>query len=264
LEYLLDHGAPAVRDAAMIATLAWSSPHGWAACETAALDRTKDNGLAKAIYAALGQRSHHQRLVERLSDESARASTLFALGFSGNAGLLPVLLEHLKGPDGEAKVAAEAIATITGLDLLSDAYALPPPPPPEGGELPPVEEDEEALASLPPVEMDDLDGDITPKAEDALPRPNVHAIELFCRDSAGRFDTARRLLGGIPYSTEVLIDYLETAPMRRRHVLALAFGIRTGGAVWLDTRGFATAQRAEIGALRARGVRGLGRAFMEF
>jgi hypothetical protein len=173
---------------------------------------------------------------------------------SGNAAQLPILTEHLSGPDPiAAKIAAQAISMIVGVDLGVAAFAADTSLAVPGSELPPPSEDPGARAALPPLHEDDLDADLVPLPEEGLPRPNAHAIRLFWEQRASSLAPGVRYLGGRPAGVDVSLDYVARAPLRRRHMLALGLGIQTGGRVWIDTRAFSATQRGQIA--RARGAR---------
>ncbi len=265
LDRLYEHPDERVREAALIAGLAGGSRRAFSAIEALALAAEPGAPSAPspvstarlappytALYAALGGPEHHQRLAKALGNSQRKAEILFALGFSGNVAMMPVLLEHLesKKPEDEllAKTAAQAIATILGMDLQSDELAMPPKKRPPAGELPPVGEDPEAKKSLPPLEEDDLDADIAPPPEAELPVPNAAAIRAHWVRVKGGFSAGKRHLGGKPYTPLVALELLERAPMRRRHVVAQALRSRTGGKAVIDTRAFSTAQRTRIAA----------------
>ncbi len=259
VEHLLGHADLAVQRAAMLTALVWGSPHAWATCERLALDREQPNAAVMALCAALGSPAHHTRMLELLGQDTHRAQALFALGFSGNVAAMPALLDHVAGKDPlHAKLALQAIALITDLDLRDDAFALPEPPTPEPGSATPAEEEAADESALPALEQDDLDADLVAPPEDALPLPNAPAIRAYWGASAARYDVARRYLRGQPLQhvgIELVLDHLERGPLRTHHVLALSLAVRTRGEVWLDTRAFSAQQRSTRAAARSSGAR---------
>ncbi len=252
-EHLLDHEDEGVREAALIAALAWGSRRAMSVCQKLALAGEAPRALPMALYAALGGPEQHERLARKLTVPAHRRSALFALGFSGNPEQLPALLQHLSGADPvAAKIAAQAISTITGIDLMDDAFAAKPAgPPPQVQELPPAKDDPEAQRSLPPLEEDDLDADLVPAPEDDLPTPDAAAIRRFCEQPSSKLPAGRRFVHGKPLTAEAVLESLEGAPLRRRHVLALWLGIQTGARAWVDTRTGSREQRRQIAASRA-------------
>jgi uncharacterized protein (TIGR02270 family) len=260
LEHLLDHADAEVRDAALLAALAWGSRAAWQTCERAGL--TSSDAQRIALYAALGGRRHHTRLCERLPKETDRAPVLFGLGFSGNAEVFPQLLPYLRSKSQlEVKLAAQSISIIIGLDLNAQEYHVNRPSP-EPSDLPPPEADAEARAALPPLEEDDLEAELVPQPEDAIPELAIPAIEQYCKRVV--LDPSRRLLGGAPFSAEMLLDYLERSPLRRHHVFARALGVMTAGSVWFDSRAGAASQRSQLAALRARNLGSVLRAYKDW
>ena len=256
IEYLLEHPAREVREAALIAGLCWESERAFGACAQAALEPAAPSELAMVLLAALGGPRQHARLAEQLQLETARKPALFALGFSGNPTLLPALLEQVRSDDAlTSKLAAQAIATITGLDLKDEGFARTAPP---------AAEAVEAADALPALEDDDLAADLTPAPEDALELPDAAAIARFCEQIAAQLDPRRRYLNGHVFGPEAVLDALERGPLRRRDALALLFTIGTAGQLAIDTRAFCSEQRAQIEAARARAVRSIASRFSSY
>jgi hypothetical protein len=253
IEWLLEHADERVREAALIAAWEWGSHLAPAACERWALDASAPRPLPMALYCAMGGPPEHERMAALLARPSHRNAALFALGFAGNAAQLPRLLDYLDAKEPViAKLAAQAIATIVGVNLLDNTYAMPPPKeevaPPAGPSASASQDD--AARALPPLAEDDLEADLGLVPEDALPIPNAPAIRHLCEEAAARMDRGRRYLGGQAFQLEAVVHYLASAPLRRRHVIGLALAIRTQGAARMNTRGLSGSQRHEIGALQ--------------
>jgi hypothetical protein len=176
---------------------------------------------------------------------------LFALGCSGDANIVPLLLEQLTTKDPvDAKLAAQAYAAIVGIDFKDDSFAVQGKLAPSSSNLPPVEQDDEAQAALPPLAADDLDADLVPAPEDALPEPNAEAIVKHWKEAQSGFDTSQRYLGGATFSLTRALDYLKQAPSRLRHPVALELGVRSGAKLHLNTRLFTMIQHAQLDAAR--------------
>lgn len=249
IEYLLEHDDAGVREAAMIVGLAWGSRRASVVCENLALAVDAPRPLSMAIYAALAGPAQHERLAQKLADPRHRRATLFALGFCGSAAQLPTLLGHLSSPDPTAaKIAAQAISTIVGVDLTDDAFVAKPSTPAPPARDVPAAQDPEAQRSLPSLEEDDLDADLVPAPEDDLPTPDVAAIRRFCELASSKLASGQRYLHGKPLSAGAIVHSLEHAPLRLRHVLALLLGIKTSGKTWIDTRTWSRIQRRQLGA----------------
>lgn len=236
IQWLLLQGETEVRDVALITALHYGSAEAWNLCERLALDPAAPNPTAMELYAALGGPPQHDRLVEALPLDSHRAPALRALGFSGNPGLVDRLLPYLQeGVDGvEAKLAAEAVSLIAGLDLRDDAFIV-------------EEESEEETEEeeLPPLDKD-LEDDLTLKPEGALPTPNAEAIRQWWETERPRLDETKRHLAGQPWSGAAVAEYLHHGALRNRHMVALSLAIRTGGAAHVDTRAFTARQREQV------------------
>jgi uncharacterized protein (TIGR02270 family) len=250
VEWLLDHSDDGVREAALIAAWIWGSRGAPAACERLALDTDKPREGPMALYASMGGAAQHQRLAALLPRPSHQRAALFALGFSGSVEEVPRLLEYLDAKDPVvAKLAAQAISMIAGFDLTHSAFVAKASDVPQGAQLSPLHDDPGARASLPPLDADDLEADLVPPPEDALPQPNAAAIRQFCKDA--RLAGPQRYIGGHPMRADEVLGYLEHAPLRRRHALALALSIQNGGRAWIDTRAHSATQRRAIKAFGA-------------
>jgi uncharacterized protein (TIGR02270 family) len=246
IEWLIQHESANVRAAAIPAGLAWGSARAWSECERMALNGSPSAESMLSLYAALGGAREHAQIVELLADDGQRAHALFALGHSGNASLVPRLLAFLDSSRAhEAKLASQAIAMIAGIDLLDDALAR------AASSETPTEpfQDQESLEALPPLEEDDLDADLEPPPEEELPMP--HAEEIARQFTSRRLDPRQRLLEGSPYAAAQVLCCLQHSALRRRHLYAEAYAIRTGGKIWLDTRTSSRCQLAQIAHARA-------------
>lgn len=261
---LFEHPSPMVRDAALVASLHHGSLPGWAFCQTLAFDPSEPHPLAMTLVAGLGEPGQHKRLAERLDSDAHRPSALRAIGYSGNAALIPALVFHAHAKDERTvKLAGEAIATIAG----DEVNALVPPkdaPPAKEGELPPPEQDAEAQRALPPLAKDDLDADLVPPAEVALPTLDADAVSTWWKSARARFPADRRYVDGVPATRGGFAHALTRFPMRRRYLLSLLLSIRTAGGARVATRAFTAAQRAQISVLAGRGQDPWAREFSLF
>jgi uncharacterized protein (TIGR02270 family) len=227
VESLLEHPALSVREAALVTALAWNSHKAWVLVQKLAYDPNPLRVFAMQLTAALGGRSHHRQILELAREPELKQACLSALALSGNADVLPALLEQIAGKDAPAaKLAAQAFAAITGLDLREESFSSPDPDP-------------------------DPDPDRAPIPEEALHSPNAEAIAAWLRANHPNLDASKRLLHGTPLTLAGLIDALENAPLRRRHGLALMLCLRTHAALRIDTRLFSAVQRNRIASVRA-------------
>ncbi|MCY1017408.1 TIGR02270 family protein [Pyxidicoccus sp. MSG2] len=190
---------------------------------------------AMLLLALGGAEADAARLVEKAEDAGTRASALWALGFTGQPCAAEAALRWMEDP-AVAPLAAEAFSAITGL-VVSGPHALPPR--------------EDALHD----EEEDLDADLVPGPEAALPRPDAQAIREWWTQHASRFQRGTRYLEGRPLDAAALLAALEGSTMRRRHALARELAIRSRGAHRVPTRGPTWRQDAELARARAAGAR---------
>jgi uncharacterized protein (TIGR02270 family) len=264
IEYLVAHPERAVREAALLPALAWGSRVAWDACRSWALDASAPCPFALNLYASLGGRGEHERIARLLQSEAHRAAALLALGLSGNVAQVPVLLAQLRGDDPLlVKIAAQSLSMITGIDLGDEALARADQPVQEQQDEP-MEDEDDAASALPALADDDLDADLAPAPEQALPELDADAVEHRVQEVVAGLAAEQRYLAGEPFGPTVALNALEHGPQRRRHAVALALAIRSGGQVWLDTRAFTARQRADVAAVRALALRKLPSPFAGF
>jgi uncharacterized protein (TIGR02270 family) len=216
----LTHASAPVREAALRTALIWNLHAGWRACATMARAGSPNALLYLGLLA--GPRELGP-LLEALSSAERRKAALFALGFSGQSDAVEACLPHLDDPaPPNAKLAAEAIAGITGLPLYDEPFALPDKEggdPTDGAELPPLEED--------------LAQDLTPLAHDDLPQPNAAEVRKWWSSKRGSLAASQRYVRGLVLSAASAQVALAEGPLRRTGPLALEIAIRTGGRVQL-------------------------------
>jgi uncharacterized protein (TIGR02270 family) len=245
LEQLTSDEDSNVRRAALLTSLTWQTTGALGALEQLAFEQADPTLLA--LFASLVARAQHAPLVSALSEPKLRRPCLYALGFAGDAQHIPLLLEYLQGKDAlDAKLAAQSLSLITGIDLHANAHVLARHTARPAGKLVPAEQDPEARAALPPLEEDDLSANLVPAAEAQLPTPHPEGIDAWLRQEAPRFSAPVRFLLGAPYCSTSLAIALERAPLALRHDLALACAIRSQGQARIDTRNFAARQRAQM------------------
>jgi uncharacterized protein (TIGR02270 family) len=214
---------------------AWELAVYWAFCTEESPFRRD----ALVWVACLGDAAAHARLLAFVDDPEHRKDALWAVGFAGRIAAvdrcIPLLADDAFGP-----LAGEVICAITGLSSST-----------EGLWLEPVTTDDPEQA-LPKLEDDDLDTDLVPEHEAALPIPEPEAIAAWWQSHRGEFDPSLRYLGGRPLDRGELAAGLWHAPMRRRHALAFEFGVRSGGA-FVDTRAMCATQKFHLEALASIG-----------
>jgi uncharacterized protein (TIGR02270 family) len=240
LPALLDSSHPEVRAAAMEAGLTSGVSLAWDACRKAVRSRVRHSPEPMVLLAMGGDDEDVSLLVELLETAELRPTALWALGFSGRLAAMEACVKYLAEPS-VARLAGEAFSAMTGL-RLEGPHALPSGERPEG-------------APPPPELQEDLDANLVPTPEDDLPWPQVAAITAWWDQARGRFEKGRRYLLGQPFSGPVLVDALETSPMRRRHVLARELAIRTRGQHVIPTRAFIPRQREGLARARSASPR---------
>ncbi|QRK12590.1 TIGR02270 family protein [Archangium violaceum] len=241
LQHLLASPVPAVRDAAIEAGLAGGQRAAWAACQ--ATLAVPDAHLSRLLWALGGDDRDVQRLVALLDTPALRADVLWVLGFSGRLAAADACMVCLADPSVTA-LAGEAFSALTGL-RLKGPYALERSEPSE-------------------AELDtNPDMDIRRSMEDLLPLPAPDAVAAWWKEARPRFTPGQRYLLGEPLTAGSLLEALETAPMRRRHVLGLEVTLRSQGQVRVPTRAWARTQEAALRAARALPPAHFARPFTE-
>jgi uncharacterized protein (TIGR02270 family) len=238
-----DH--PHVRLSALKASLAFGSRDAWQLClQLVEASDIYDPELLLLI-AILGRPEEHQLLYTLLDNSEGVEQLLWTLGFCGTVQAGDACLPYLRSEDERvAKAAAEAISWIGGFDLNEDEFQFSSV---EYGE---TEEDEEE-ETLPPLEEDDLDADLSLDGMDDLPDPNREAIAQWWEENRGRLTQHRRYLCGQPFSVEAMVHALEVGSLWRRYGVALELSIRTGGEQHVSTDTFSSRQRWQIAAVRS-------------
>lgn len=239
VQHALSSPSPAIRDAAIRLGLLGGLGEAWEACRAAVRARAPALRLPLFLLAIGGDEGERHDLQALLAAPALRPDVLWALGFSGRVESAEACLALMEDQDKDERLVAlagEAFSSITGL-CIEGPYALPRS---DEGEEEPI-----------PLEQEDLDADLVPRPEDALPCPCVQRVAEWWWASKAGFERGRRYLNGRPFGPEVLLDALSSAPMRRRHALALELELRTRGAQRLQTRGLMAAQVPALRQARA-------------
>ncbi|WP_163991472.1 TIGR02270 family protein [Pyxidicoccus caerfyrddinensis] len=245
LQLALDSAEPTLRDAAIVTGLMGGHRGAWSACQAVARAPAPGDRLPLLLLGMSGDERDVKQLLELLSTEALRPDVLWALGFSGRVAAADACVELMRHKP-VAALAGEAFSAITGL-RIAEEYAVP------------REEEDEAL---PPLE-EDLAADLTPKPEDALPKPRPESVAAWWQQERQRLDAKQRYLAGQPFTPLALLDALASAPMRRRHALALELALRSRGAIQVPTRAFAMPQLDALKAARSVQASSFSRPFAE-
>ncbi|MFY2557359.1 TIGR02270 family protein [Corallococcus terminator] len=246
LQRALDSAEPALRDAAIVVGLMGGHRSAWAACQAVAESRAPGGRLPLLILGMSGDERDVKRLLELLPNAKLQRDVLWALGFSGRVAAADACVELMRQKP-VAALAGEAFSAITGL-RLAEQYAAP------------REEEDDAL---PPLEEEDLDADLSAKPEDSLPLPQHDTVTTWWKEARQRMDVKQRYLGGQPFTPQALLEALVSAPMRRRHALALELSLRSRGAIQIPTRGFVSRQVAASKEARSVPASSISRPFAE-
>jgi|GEM_PF-2439644 uncharacterized protein (TIGR02270 family) len=258
LEHLLDHPDVAVREAALVPSLAWGSSRAVQYSRQWGLDRQTPRSVPMTLLAALEGPAVHEDLAALCAYPTHVRAAITALGHCGNVRMLPRLLEHVEGKTPLLrKLAAQSISLITGMKLGEVAAGAATPAKPDERGI--VGEQTDARQALPPLEEDDLDADIVPPPEDALPDPDPKAVRDHCGEAMARLNPDQRWLCGKPFSVGTLVEALQLLPMRARHSIATVLFVRTAGASWVDTRGLPGEQVGRLAGMALARLAPVGR-----
>ena len=238
---------PSVRHAAIEAGLVFGFSSAWRECLDLAC-RSGSTGTSVLLHVALlGAPSDHAVIYEKLDADETREAALWAAGFTGRLEAVERCLPFLESENTRvAKLAAEAIGAVTGLDIIGLEADCPREPRRDGDS---AEEENSEDEGLLPFEVDDLDADLVPDAVDELPLLDPRRVRDWLEVNRSRFLDEERYLSGSLHTPEALVAALHTAAMRRRHGLGLELFIRSGGQRHVDTRGFTNRQKRELDAL---------------
>jgi uncharacterized protein (TIGR02270 family) len=172
------------------------------------------------LLALIGGADAVAQISPALQRPERRKAALFALGFTGLLAAVDACLPFLDDPDAVvARLAVEAIASITGLPLYESAFAR-------------ASDDDAGDDELPPLE-EDLRIDLMPLPHDDLPLPDGPKVRDWWSKQRSSFATNDRYLRGAPLSTATVNDALEAGPLRRSGALTCEIAIRSGGRVQL-------------------------------
>jgi uncharacterized protein (TIGR02270 family) len=209
----------AVRDAALEVGLVMGLKSSYLAARRIVGDREPDLAFPLLVLAISGDPADLEAIGGALAAPGHRAAALRALGVSGWGGAVDLCLPHLED-ERVARLAGEAVTAVTGL-AIDGVYVEEEPPAPD---------------ELLPLEEDDLDADLVPGPEAALPAPDADRVAAWWKKERPRFEPAARYLAGRPWDRDGMLEQLRAGPMRRRPPIALELAARTGGALRIETQ----------------------------
>lgn len=233
VEALIEHPVPAVRDAAIVTSLHWGADVALARCRVLAAAPETCTARILRLLALLGDPRDHGYVVQALAWPGLRPFAIRSLGFTGNVAAVEPLLGLIAGEEpSEARLGAEALALITGIDLdpeYEDTLVL---------DLPFEESDDDS---------EDEDDERDPELDvDDLPLLEPERTRAWWAAHAGRFDARRRHLRGQPDMPGAMLRLLAQGRMRDRADVALSLSIRTGGRARVQTDALVARQRAQL------------------
>ena len=225
VEGLLGSENPLVRSAAMRAVLLVGSGDALAHCRTAVKDKTEDSTDALILIGLTGQVDDARLLVEALNQPEVGRVAMTALGWLGYASTVDALVPLASDPK-LSRLAGEAIARITGLDLEKEQLVATAP-----------------AASKPQEGADD---DFAEDPDEGLPWPDPAKLASWWKANASRFNKTTRYRHGQPYSRQVLIDTLHHGNLPDRHHAAFELVLLDPASELLETHAFADRQWKDL------------------
>lgn len=235
---LLGSDNPHVRRAAMTAALVVGSEKALAHCRAVIKTKGEEVTDALTLIGVAGQAEDIGLLVETLNQSELARSAASALGWLGYASTVDALIPLVADPN-LSRLAGEAIARITGLNLEKDHLVATTPPPPTS-----------TTATLSTTLAAD-DDDVVEDPDEGLPWPDQGRLMYWWKTNAARFAATTRYRNGKPYSQQVLIDILHNGPLPDRHHAAYELALLEPSSSLLETYAFADRQRRELAQLGA-------------
>jgi uncharacterized protein (TIGR02270 family) len=156
----------------------------------------------RLVLQAMSTSATHGILHELATDPQRTRWLIQGSGITGDPAYVPWLIK-CSAELATARLAAEAFALITGVDLGLEALDRPAP---------------ENFESGPNDDPDDPNVDMDP--DDGLPWPDVAKIETWWAANSNRFQPGTRYLMGAPVTREHCVDVLKNGYQRQRTLAA--------------------------------------------
>ncbi|WIG94296.1 TIGR02270 family protein [Myxococcus sp. SDU36] len=233
----LAHAEDAVRCAALETGLILGLRESWHACRRQVGAPGEAGRLATLALASGGEPADMRLLLEAAEASRLREDVLWALGFSGRRVAAEALVDVMQREEAVSRLAAEAFAIITGLDLTEHLLT------------------------------DELDDEAPSSAEEGagemgaatgawrVPRPpgrvRAASVRAWWQKARTRFDERGRFVRGVPWSPAAVSAELTHGPACLRPVWALELAVRTRGALQVATTARAAFQLRQLQGLVA-------------
>ncbi|WP_158623351.1 TIGR02270 family protein [Corallococcus sp. CA053C] len=231
----LEHGDASVRCAALETGLILGLRGPWRACRRLAGAAGEEGRLARVALALGGEPADVKQLIQALDAPRLRADAVWALGFSGRKVAAEALMDVLLQDKG-LRLAAESLATLTGLDVAEHLLAEE-----EDGEAPPADPGSEGTG--------EQEGAWRVPA--AAGRVQVASVAAWWRKAKERFDERGRFVRGAAWTPSAVLSELARAPTYLRPVWALDLAVRSRGAFQVATTARASHQLRQLQAVTA-------------
>ncbi len=162
--------------------------------------------------------------------QELRRLLIVGSGVIGNPASVRWLIRQMADPEYQ-RIAGEAVAMITGLDIVAEELESEWP------------EDFEAGPSDDPE-----DEDVAMDPDEDLPWPDPKAVEAWWAANQGRFRPGARYLLGVPVAPNSLQKVLRTGTQRQRYSAAMEIALSAPDAPFFETRAPAYRQQALLAA----------------
>lgn len=238
LEGLLGSDSPHVRCAAMRAGLLVGSEKALAYCRAVIQKKSEEASDALTLIGLAGQAEDARLRVDTLNQPDSARSAVNALGGLGYASAVDALIPLVADPT-LSRLAGEAIARITGLNLEKDHLVAITPPPPT------------STTAAPSTAQAADDDDFVEDPDEGLPWPDPAKLASWWKTNAARFNTTTRYRNGQLYSRQMLIDIVHNGTLPDRHHAAYELALLEPSSPLLETYAFADRQRSDLAKLGA-------------
>jgi uncharacterized protein (TIGR02270 family) len=227
VETLLESDAPPIRLAALRAGRLLNSEKALIRCRKSVLEQSEEAGEALFLLGLAGRAEDGSLLVNAVNGGGLARNAVTSLGLLGRVAAVDILIQCL-ADSKLARLAGQAICTLTGVDLEKEKLVAP-----------------KAEAQ---TEADEDDFEVDP--DEGLLIPDPAKMESWWRKNASRLDKKIRYRKGLPYSPPLLIDLLRAGTLPERHHAAMELVLSDPARSFLETHAFAGRQGREMARLK--------------